>query len=685
MGNLIELIKNQTEMNPDKHDGSYEMVRECLKSLGTLKPEAINTSDLDMLYLMSIITKTIDEKIRSVRKSSLSVSEKDRMANIIEGIKKKAVEGSYQNYNDNKVIGMFGTGFKTFDRGSFDVKDARKLISLCIDISKLSNEETILNNTEKVLNNFSGMVGATGSISQMLHCIHPTIFPVLNNAEYGGRKGFEELGVTFNRVDKTKNYIQNVRVVRDFRNENFTFKNYRVIDYFFWINRNKDLTIPETEKVRLEMPTSANYWWLIANPAEWSFDQIKIGGTETFTSHNDQGTERKIYKNFADAKKGDYVIGYVARPTKAITSICKIYREHNGQDIQIQKVMDIKTPIPYSRLKELEDLSEMEFFKRQIGTLFKLTKDEFDTIMELINEENKPQTEKFEAYTRENFLEEVFFDEEKYDEIASILDYKKNIILQGAPGVGKTFVAKRLAYSIMEKKDDSKVEVVQFHQNYSYEDFIQGYRPNEKGQFELKNGIFYEFCLKAQRDSNNKYYFIIDEINRGNLSKIFGELMMLIECDKRGEDYKISLTYRQEDEKFYIPENLYIIGTMNTADRSLAMVDYALRRRFSFIELEPAFLLESFRIHLINHGIDEEYIDKVIEGMETLNEVIAQDMKNLGKGYCIGHSYFCGELLKNESSEAWYSRIIKFEIKPLLYEYWFEDEETAEKQYQNLL
>ncbi len=210
--------------------------------------------------------------------------------------------------------------------------------------------------------------------------------------------------------------------------------------------------------------------------------------------------------------------------------------------------------------------------------------------------------------------------------------------------------------------------------------------PNPKGQFDIKNGIFYEFCLKAQQDPQNKYFFIIDEINRGNLSKIFGELMMLIECDKRGKDFKISLTYRQEeDEKFYIPENLYFIGTMNTADRSLAMVDYALRRRFSFIDIEPAFLTESFRTHLKNNGIDEEYIDKAVEVMEKLNETITEDNKNLGKGYRIGHSYFCSKPLKNETSEKWYNRIIKFEIKPLIFEYWFDDEETAEEQYQALL
>lgn len=180
--------------------------------------------------------------------------------------------------------------------------------------------------------------------------------------------------------------------------------------------------------------------------------------------------------------------------------------------------------------------------------------------------------------------------EEDYNSLVSLLEHKKNIILQGAPGVGKTFAAKRLAYSIIKRKDPSLVKMVQFHQSYSYEDFVRGYRPTDKG-FEIKNGPFYDFCKKAEEDSENRYFFIIDEINRGNLSKIFGELFMLIEADKRADPLKnnqpsVQLLYRDPEkgvEEFSIPSNLYIIGMMNTADRSLALMDFALRRRFGFL------------------------------------------------------------------------------------------------------
>ena len=196
----------------------------------------------------------------------------------------------------------------------------------------------------------------------------------------------------------------------------------------------------------------------------------------------------------------------------------------------------------------------------------------------------------YEPYTKEDFLNDVFLDAAKYDTLKGLLLRKKNIILQGAPGVGKTFSARRLAYSIMGEKDESRVQFVQFHQSYCYEDFIMGFW-SDGDKFKITNGPFYQFCKRAG-DDGRPYFFIIDEINRGNLSKIFGELMMLIEQDKRGERHAIRLLYA--DEKFYVPENVYIIGMMNTADRSLALIDYALRRRFAFFEFEPAFQSTGF-------------------------------------------------------------------------------------------
>jgi len=269
-----------------------------------------------------------------------------------------------------------------------------------------------------------------------------------------------------------------------------------------------------------------------------------------------------------------------------------------------------------------------------------------------------------ELYSAENFLSEVFISAEKYDRLVSILNYKKNIILQGAPGVGKTFATKRLAYSILGEKNNNQIEFVQFHQNYSYEDFVIGWRPTATN-FELQTGIFYNFCKKAELEPDKKFFFIIDEINRGNLSKIFGELLMLIESDKRGEQIKLPAN----GENFSVPENLYIIGMMNTADRSLALIDYALRRRFSFIEFEPAFDSAGFKNYQQN--LQNETFDKLIEQIKNLNAEISAD-KTLGKGFCIGHSYFCNlETCDTENLKT----VVDCEILPTLEEYFFDSEE----------
>ena len=305
--------------------------------------------------------------------------------------------------------------------------------------------------------------------------------------------------------------------------------------------------------------------------------------------------------------------------------------------------------------KRLTDISPYTEYLKTLNAIFGA---------ENVDEEEDVPEISYPPYSSEDFLREVFMSRKNYETLVGVLKNKKNIILQGAPGVGKTFAAKRLAYSIMGEKDRDRVMMVQFHQSYSYEDFIMGYRPTDTG-FELRKGSFYNFCKQAEEDSDRDYFFIIDEINRGNLSKIFGELFMLIETDKRG----IELQLLYSDERFSVPKNLYIIGMMNTADRSLAMLDYALRRRFAFIELEPGFETVGFKAYRM--GLASERFDRLITCVERLNDAISTD-ESLGEGFRIGHSYFCN-LTKEKVNGNTLSEIIEFEIIPLLKEYWFDE------------
>lgn len=294
-----------------------------------------------------------------------------------------------------------------------------------------------------------------------------------------------------------------------------------------------------------------------------------------------------------------------------------------------------------------------------------------------------PGPEGAKPYGVEDALSEVFLTQLEFTHIVDALGRRKNVILEGAPGVGKTYVAKRIAWALMGEKDDSRVQMVQFHQSYAYEDFVQGWRPQAQG-FSLQNGVFYRFCERARLDPNRKYVFIIDEINRGNLSKIFGELFMLVESDKRDAKYAVPLVY-SPDETFYVPGNVYLLGMMNTADRSLAMVDYALRRRFSFNRISPAFMSEGFSNYLTNAGATDDLIKKIQDRMGELNEVIAADTRNLGPGYQIGHSFFVPEDGAGNLDEDWYKGVVNEEIAPLLREYWFGREEQAQQHVNRLL
>ncbi len=291
------------------------------------------------------------------------------------------------------------------------------------------------------------------------------------------------------------------------------------------------------------------------------------------------------------------------------------------------------------------------------------------------------------TYTVAAILDDgCFLDEDILESMLHRLRTKQNIILQGPPGAGKTWLSKRLAYALIGHKDDAKVRQVQFHPNLSYEDFVRGWRPQGDGKLELVDGPFLKLAEDARNDPDGKYVMVIEEINRGNPASIFGELLTLLEADKRSHNDALALAYPRDDgERFHIPPNVYVIGTMNLADRSLALVDFALRRRFAFFDLEPQ-LNDSWRewVHR-ESGIPTEFLDVIAARIGTLNDRIAED-RNLGPQFRIGHSHLTPSHDKPiEAHTEWFTEIVETEIAPLLREYWFDDVEKTDAARMELL
>ena len=299
---------------------------------------------------------------------------------------------------------------------------------------------------------------------------------------------------------------------------------------------------------------------------------------------------------------------------------------------------------------------------------------------------SEPLADEARSYTVKNILEEgCFFPESELQGMIQRLQQKKNIILQGAPGTGKTWLSKRLAFALMQAHQPSRVLSLQFHPTLSYEDFVRGWRPGSDAKLQLVDGPFMDMVNKARSDPDSRYVVVIEEINRGNPAQIFGEMLTLIEADKRDKAYGLRLSHMREgDNEVFVPRNLYVIGTMNVADRSLALVDFALRRRFAFFDLEPQ-LNEAWERWVVqNSGFDSGQVRDIGARLTRLNETIAND-ESLGPQFRVGHSYVTPTSGGSGDVREWFRSVVKTEIQPLLEEYWFDRPEEAEKQAEMLL
>ncbi|MGP9708237.1 McrB family protein [Brachybacterium sp. AOP24-D1-21] len=281
-------------------------------------------------------------------------------------------------------------------------------------------------------------------------------------------------------------------------------------------------------------------------------------------------------------------------------------------------------------------------------------------------------------YSVESIIEDGAF--HSVAELRAIIERWKatrNVVLQGPPGTGKTWLARRLAYALIGGKLDAAVRSVQFHPGTSYEDFVRGWRPGGDGLLTLVDGPLLQHAQRAREYPDIPHVMIIEEFNRGNPAQALGEMLTLLEATKRNDDDALELTYMRAGEaRFSLPPNLHVIGTMNTADRSLALVDFALRRRFAFFELEPQ-LNEAWKKHLTSRfrTASSAHIEEAARRVNAMNDAIAED-PGLGPSFRIGHSYFTAEPEASEF-ESWFSAVVESSVGPQLAEYWHDDPETV--------
>jgi 5-methylcytosine-specific restriction enzyme B len=517
-----------------------------------------------------------------------------------------------------------------------------------------------------------------------------------NNRKYLGIKIPKE-GLSFGFYRDTLERIKTERV-DDFPH----------ISYSAWVAANQSgvgvsITAPQVEAPVINQDSE---YWLVG--AYWD-EQETSDQTERFLSEGiwENGYKDKYLDQVRSMMVGDHIAIKAMFTRKNDLPFDNRGKTISGMTIKATGTI-VKNPGD-GRAVEVDWDAPREprswYFYTYQGTIWRLRKDE-DLAQRLIRFVFFGESQDYQFFMR-RFLDQtmvlaggntpysiadmltegVFMAKEEIEQALHRWKTKKNLILQGAPGVGKTFIAKKLAYALLEETDKSRVVTVQFHPSFAYEDFVRGYRPTDQAaKFDLVDGPLLDTCEQADNDRDRKYVVLIDEINRANLAQVFGELLMLLEADKRGKEHEVTPIYRRKpDEKFHVPENLFFIGTMNIADRSLALVDYALRRRFAFLTLEPQYAEPAFRTWLEQRGMNNLLAIKIVNRLTALNTQISGD-SFLGPAYQVGHSFFCP--MGNDFShlgDEWYCEVVKTEIRPLLMEYWYDAHDKAETATANLL
>lgn len=622
---IINNIINGPDIEPDSHDGSYELVRETVESLSKVDKDILDINDLNLLYAMAIGNRHLSVSVKSERiyKTNLSSFEKDRLNKVLEKVDNKAKNGEYSNrfYGQN-TIGMFGTGFMVFRRDKTTKEDARKFINSCVNIKDMKNEEEILELVETTFKyGLGGIQSASASI--MLHCLKPTVFPVINGGVIDEIVILEDEGVVLNRPDQLNTYIANVRKIKKFRDDKCKFKNYRVLDIELWKlsklkESNRERKKEESKKLDIEEKTKVGKKRLEAIVDAFK----KIGG------------EGKIEDIF-DVVKDDprFKFHKFSNDSSAKGSIRLIIQEHSS-DTKIYK--DINEDLFYS----VEGIGKgiWGLRKSNIG----LTPVDFSKSLEFGS----------------LYFEDVDILKKQ---ISTALKSGKSIILVGAPGTGKSKLAKCIANSY-----DVEYKMVTAMSDWSSYDTIGGYKPSEDGSLYFEEGIFLS-SLKNRHGKNKNQWLIIDEINRADIDKAFGPFFSALSGDdvelglkdKKGRNIELLLEkYLDKDitiekNQYIIPKDWRIIGTMNTFDKtSLYDMSYAFMRRFAFIPVSIPRNIDSNMIEELFSlwDVKVEYEDfeymailwKIINKYRKIGPAIVED---IGRFIELGGDYTSGIIM----------------------------------------
>ena len=667
---IVQELLHADEMEPDTHDATYELIREVINSYEIMGDLSVcDYKDLNLVYLMCVGTwkHGFDAKKKTIDASHLPDSEKNRLKNLLDELGERAKRGEYANNKENDAnFGMFGTGFYTFENKT-DEHSPKDFIQMCIDIKNLSNDKEIFNRCERTLNEgFHGMRAA--SASMVLHCLKPMTFPIFNS-----NMGFDNIYVYFNIDIKRKTelctYIKNVRIVKAFRDKYFTVKNYRIFDITAW----------EIGKARQH----TNIDYLGATDYYPSLNEYNPGITaEEYERILDN--ENIVKRVWLDTLYYLYIMGGTGSCKQITNKYGNSAAHYNTNAINVARAVYKETQCPlYIRESGKNQYWSVLFYGRAI-------EDSDEGV--------------FSYKIREPLMEAIKMLEERgvFQEMKELdKEFDKNLILYGPPGTGKTYNSVIYAVAICdgkpldeltdyaavmsrynELKKAGRISFTTFHQSYGYEEFIEGIKPiiDENKQdigYTIEPGVFKKFCDNAKsitristgiestviEENTEPYVFIIDEINRGNISKIFGELITLIESTKRaGMPEAASAILPYSGDEFSVPSNVYILGTMNTADRSIALMDTALRRRFQFVEMMPdSDVLRKIRADKVEDLDVAAMLDKINERIEYLYD----------REHTIGHAFFTD--LKDDATLEKLQSIFEKSVIPLLQEYFYED------------